>query len=199
MNILHTLRPALVLFTGLTLITGIAYPLLTTGIGQIAFPQQVSGSLVKYQDKIIGSRLIGQHFTEAKYFFGRPSATGPTPYNAGASSGSNLGPLNAALTDGVKERIIALRQLDPSNTASIPIDLVTTSASGLDPDISPAAAYYQATRIARIRQLPLASIQTLIATHTTDRQWGILGEARVNVLLLNIALDKLESTYGQSS
>lgn len=200
MNIyLHTLRPALVLFTGLTLITGIAYPLLTTGIGQVAFPQQVSGSLVKDQDKIIGSRLIGQHFTDAKYFFGRPSATGPTPYNAGASSGSNLGPLNPALTDAVKERIIALRQLDPSNTASIPIDLVTTSASGLDPDISPAAAYYQATRIARIRQLPLASIQTLIATHTTDRQWGILGEARVNVLLLNIALDKLESTYGQSS
>ena len=196
---LQPLRPALVLFAGLTLITGVAYPLLTTGIGQVLFPQQVSGSLLTENGKVIGSALIGQSFTEPKYFWGRPSATGPTPYNAGASSGSNQGPLNPALTTAVSERVDALRQLDPSNSAAVPVDLVTASASGLDPDISPAAAYYQAARIARLRQLPLQTVNALIATHTQGRQWGILGEARVNVLLLNIALDKLESTHGQPS
>lgn len=196
---LQPLRPALVLFAGLTLITGVAYPLLTTGIGQVLFPQQVSGSLITENGKVIGSALIGQSFTEPKYFWGRPSATSPSPYNAGASSGSNLGPLNPTLTTAVSERVDALRQLDPSNSAAVPVDLVTASASGLDPDISPAAAYYQAARIARLRQLPLQTVNALIATHTQGRQWGILGEARVNVLLLNIALDKLESTHGQPS
>lgn len=196
---LQPLRPALVLFAGLTLITGVAYPLLTNGIGQVLFPQQVSGSLITENGKVIGSALIGQSFTEPKYFWGRPSATSPSPYNAGASSGSNLGPLNPTLTTAVSERVDALRQLDPSNSAAVPVDLVTASASGLDPDISPAAAYYQAARIARLRQLPLQTVNALIATHTQGRQWGILGEARVNVLLLNIALDKLESTHGQPS
>ena len=185
---LQPLRPALVLFAGLTLITGVAYPLLTTGIGQVLFPQQVSGSLITENGKVIGSALIGQSFTEPKYFWGRPSATGPTPYNAGAS-----------LVTAVSERISALRQLDPSNTAAVPVDLVTASASGLDPDISPAAAYYQAARIAHLRQLSLETVNAVIANHTQGRQWGILGEARVNVLLLNIALDKLESTHGQPS
>lgn len=196
---LQTFRPAIVLFAGLTLIAGVAYPLLTTGIGQVLFPQQVSGSLITENGKVIGSALIGQSFTEPKYFWGRPSATGPTPYNAGASSGSNLGPLNPALTTAVSERVAALRQLDPSNSAAVPVDLVTASASGLDPDISPAAAYYQAARIARLRQLSLAQVNTLIAAHTEGRQFAILGEARVNVLLLNIALDKLESAHGQPS
>ena len=196
---LQPLRPALVLFAGLTLITGVAYPLLTTGIGQVLFPQQVSGSLITENGKVIGSALIGQSFTEPNYFWGRPSVTSPSPYNAGASSGSNLGPLNPTLTTAVSERVDALRQLDPSNSAAVPVDLVTASASGLDPDISPAAAYYQAARIARLRQLPLQTVNALIATHTQGRQWGILGEARVNVLLLNIALDKLESTHGQPS
>ena len=196
---LQPLRPALVLFAGLTLITGVAYPLLTTGIGQVLFPQQVSGSLITENGKVIGSALIGQSFTEPKYFWGRPSATSSSPYNAGASSGSNLGPLNPALTTAVSERIAALRQLDPSNTTAVPVDLVTASASGLDPDISPAAAYYQAARIAHLRQLSLETVNAVIANHTQGRQWGILGEARVNVLLLNIALDKLESTHGQPS
>jgi len=196
---LQPLRPALVLFAGLTLITGVAYPLLTTGIGQVLFPQQVSGSLITENGKVIGSALIGQSFTEPKYFWGRPSATGPTPYNAGASSGSNQGPLNPALTTAVSERVAALRQLDPSNTTAVPVDLVTASASGLDPDISPAAAYYQAARVSRLRQLSLEIVNALIAKHTESRQFGILGEARVNVLLLNIALDKLESTHGQPS
>ena len=196
---LQPLRPALVLFAGLTLITGVAYPLLTTGIGQVLFPQQVSGSLITENGKVIGSTLIGQSFTEPKYFWGRPSATSPSPYNASASSGSNLGPLNPALVTAVSERITVLRQLDPSNTAAVPVDLVTASASGLDPDISPAAAYYQAARIARLRQLSLEIVNALIAKHTESRQFGILGEARVNVLLLNIALDKLESTNGQPS
>lgn len=197
---ISNLRPALVLFTGITLITGIAYPLLTTAIGQTLFPQQAAGSLVMdNKGNIIGSRLIGQSFTSPQYFWGRPSATSPTPYNASASSGSNLGPLNPALVTAVSERIAALRQLEPSNTSPVPIDLVTTSASGLDPDISPAAAYYQAARIANVRKIPIDQIHQLIASHTTGRQLGFLGEARVNVLLLNLALDKWESTHGQSS
>jgi K+-transporting ATPase ATPase C chain len=200
MNVyLQPLRPALVLFAGLTLVTGVAYPLLTTGIGHVLFPQQVAGSLVTDNGKTVGSRLIGQHFTEPQYFWGRPSATGPYPYNASASSGSNQGPLNPALVTAVSERIAALRQLDPNNNAAVPVDLVTASASGLDPDISPAAAYYQAARIASLRHLSLAQVNTLIATHTEGRQFGILGESRVNVLLLNLALDKLESTHGQPS
>ncbi len=196
---LQPLRPTLVLFAGLTLITGVAYPLLTTGIGQVLFPHQVAGSLITENGKTVGSALIGQSFTEPQYFWGRPSATGPYPYNAAASSGSNQGPLNSALVTAVSDHIAALRQLDPNNTAAVPIDLVTASASGLDPDISPAAAYYQAARIARVRHLSLEQVNTLIVTHTEGRQFGILGEARINVLLLNLALDKLESTHGQPS
>lgn len=196
---IQPLRPALVLFTALTLVTGVAYPLLTTGIGQVLFPHQVAGSLITDNGKTVGSALIGQSFTEPQYFWGRPSATGPYPNNAGASSGSNQGPLNPALVTAVSDRIAALRQLDPNNAATVPIDLVTASASGLDPDISPAAAYYQAARIARLRHLSLEQVNTLIAAHIEGRQFAMLGEAHVNVLLLNLALDKLESTHGQSS
>ena len=185
------IRPALSLFILLTIITGLIYPLLVTGIGQALFPAQAAGSLIHRDGKLIGSRLIGQNFTDPKYFWGRPSATGPVPYNAAASSGSNLGPLNPALHEAVAGRVKALREADPGNTAPAPVDLVTTSASGLDPHISPAAAAYQAARVARVRGLKLDAVQTLIAQHTEDRQWGILGEPRVNVLELNLALDGL--------
>jgi K+-transporting ATPase ATPase C chain len=185
------IRPALSLFILLTIITGLIYPLLVTGIGQALFPAQAAGSLIHRDGKLIGSRLIGQNFTDPKYFWGRPSATGPVPYNAAASSGSNLGPLNPALHEAVAGRVKALREADPGNTAPAPVDLVTTSASGLDPHISPAAVAYQAARVARVRGLKLDAVQTLIAQHTEDRQWGILGEPRVNVLELNLALDGL--------
>lgn len=187
------IRPALSLFILLTIITGLIYPLLVTGIGQALFPAQVAGSLIQRDGKLIGSRLIGQNFTDPKYFWGRPSATGPVPYNAAASSGSNLGPLNPALHEAVAGRVKALREADPGNSTPVPVDLVTTSASGLDPHISPTAAAYQATRVARVRGLPLDAVQTLIAHHTEDRQWGIFGEPRVNVLELNLALDGLKS------
>ena len=185
------IRPALSLFILLTIITGLIYPLLVTGIGPALFPAQAAGSPIHRDGKLIGSRLIGQNFTDPKYFWGRPSATGPVPYNAAASSGSNLGPLNPALHEAVAGRVKALREADPGNTAPAPVDLVTTSASGLDPHISPAAAAYQAARVARVRGLKLDAVQTLIAQHTEDRQWGILGEPRVNVLELNLALDGL--------
>ncbi len=183
------IRPALSLFILLTIITGLIYPLLVTGIGQALFPAQAAGSLIQHDGKLIGSRLIGQNFTDPKYFWGRPSATAPVPYNAAASSGSNLGPLNPALKDAVEVRVKALREADPGNTAPVPVDLVTASASGLDPQISPAAATYQATRVARVRGLTLDAVQTLVAQHTEDRQWGMFGEPRVNVLELNLALD----------
>lgn len=183
------IRPALSLFILLTIITGLIYPLLVTGIGQALFPAQAAGSLIQRDGKVIGSRLIGQNFTDPKYFWGRPSATAPQPYNAAASSGSNLGPLNPALHEAVAGRVKALREADPGNSAPAPVDLVTASASGLDPHISPAAAAYQAARVARVRGLKLDAVQTLIAQHTEDRQWGIFGELRVNVLELNLALD----------
>ena len=183
------IRPALVLFLLLTLVTGIAYPLVVTGIAQVAFPAQAGGSLIIQNGKPVGSHLIGQNFSDPKHFWSRPSATSPQPYNGLASSGSNLGPLNPALTDGIKSRIDALRAADPTNKAPIPVDLVTASASGLDPDISLAAAYYQAPRVARARGLPLETVRTLIAAHARDRWLGILGEPRVNVLELNLALD----------
>lgn len=183
------IRPALVLFAVLSVLTGLAYPVAVTGIGQLAFPWQANGSLVLRDGKSIGSALIGQNFGDPRYVWGRPSATGPTPYNASASGGSNLGPLNPALVEAVRGRIQALRAADPGNTAPVPVDLVTASGSGLDPHVSVAAAQFQAARVARARKLPLAQVQQLIEAHTEGRLFGFLGEPRVNVLRLNLALD----------
>ena len=185
------IRPAVTLFVLLSVITGLIYPLLVTGIGQAAFPAQAAGSVIERDGKPIGSRLIGQHFTDPKYFWGRPSATAPQPYNAAASGGSNLGPLNPALKEAMEARVQALRAADPANTQPIPVDLVTASASGLDPHISPAAADYQIARVARTRGLAPEIVRKLVAAWTEDRQWGIFGEPRVNVLELNLALDGL--------
>ena len=183
------IRPAVSLFLLLTLITGVFYPMAVTGIAKVAFPEAADGSLIFKDGKAVGSRLIGQNFTDPKYFWGRPSATSPQPYNASASGGSNLGPLNPALTDGVKGRIAALKAADPDNTGAIPADLVTASASGLDPHISPAAAKYQIERVARARQIDTAVVKAMVARFTEERQWSIFGDARVNVLELNLALD----------
>ncbi len=185
-------RPALVLLLALTLITGVAYPLVVTGIAQTVFPSQAGGSIVIRDGKAVGSRLIGQSFTDPKHFWSRPSATAPQPYNGLASGGSNLGPLNPALTDGIKSRMDALRAADPTNQSPIPIDLVTASGSGLDPDISLAAAYYQAPRVARERGLQPQAVLALIAAHSRGRWLGILGEPRVNVLDLNLALEAMK-------
>ncbi|HMN29152.1 MAG TPA: potassium-transporting ATPase subunit KdpC, partial [Caldilineaceae bacterium] len=185
------LRPALVTLLLLTLLTGLVYPLAVTGIAQALFPNQANGSLVIQNGQTVGSALIGQNFTDPKYFWGRLSATAPMPYNAAASSGSNLGPLNPALTDAVQARIAALKAADPANTAPIPVDLVTAAASGLDPQISPAAAAYQVQRVAAARGLDEAVVRDLVARHTQGRQFGFLGEVRVNVLQLNLALDEL--------
>jgi K+-transporting ATPase ATPase C chain len=187
------IRPALTLFVLLSIITGLIYPLLVTGIGQALFPAQAAGSLIERDGKWVGSRLIGQNFTDPKYFWGRPSATGPYPNNAAASSGSNLGPLNPALKGAVESRVQALREADPGNTAPVPVDLVTASASGLDPHISPAAAEYQLNRVARTRGLAPETVRNLVAQQTADRQWGVFGEPRVNVLELNLTLDQLPS------
>ena len=187
------LRPALVLFAVLTALTGVAYPLVVTGIGQAAFPEQAAGSLILRDGKPVGSTLIGQNFSDPKYVWGRPSATGPYPNNATASSGSNQGPLNPALVDAVKGRIEALRAADPGNTSQVPVDLVTASGSGLDPHISVAAAQYQAARVAKARGLPAAQVQQLIEKHTEGRLLGFLGEPRVNVLQLNLSLDAARS------
>ena len=186
------LRPALVLFFILTLLTGVAYPLLVTGAAQLLFPAQAGGSLILRDGKPVGSSLIGQNFTDPGHFWGRPSATGPMPYNASASSGSNQGPLNPALVDAVKGRIDALRAPDPGNAGPVPVDLVTASASGLDPHISPAAARYQAARVARVRGLPLERVQQLVTQETETPLFGLLGEPRVHVLRLNLALDALK-------
>jgi len=183
------LRPALVLFASLTLLTGVVYPLVVTGIGQLAFEDQVNGSRIESGDRLIGSRLLGQPFSSAKYFWGRPSATALQPYNGAVSSGSNQGPLNPALESTVRDRIAALRAVDPGNELSVPVDLVTASASGLDPHISPAAAEYQVARVARARQVPEQRVRELVLAATTGRTFGILGEPRVNVLELNLALD----------
>lgn len=184
------LRPAFVLFALLTLLCGVLYPYAITGIGTIAFASQAAGSLVSRDGQPVGSSLIGQAFSSPKYFWGRPSATSPMPNNATASSGSNQGPLNPALIDAVKGRIDALKAADPSNSAPIPVDLVTASASGLDPEISVAAAYYQAGRIARERQLPDNEVRNIINQHRESRFFGFFGEPRVNVLALNLALDQ---------
>lgn len=185
------LRPALVLFAALTLLTGVAYPLLVTGVAQSVFPAQAGGSLILRDGKPVGSALIGQNFTDAGHFWGRPSATGPMAYNATSSGGSNQGPLNPALTDAVEARVEALRTADPGNSAAVPVDLVTASASGLDPHISPAAAQYQVARVARARGLAPDKVQGLVEQQTEMPLLGLLGEPRVNVLKLNLALQKL--------
>jgi K+-transporting ATPase ATPase A chain len=184
------LRPALVIFLLLTLLTGFLYPVFVTAIAQLAFPLQANGDLIVHDGKVVGSSLIGQPFTSPGYFWGRPSATSP-PYNADSSGGSNLGPSNPALLDAVKARVDALEAADPANIQPIPVDLVTVSASGLDPDISVAAAYYQVPRVARVRNLSVAKVQSLVASNTEGRQFGIFGEPRVNVLSLNLALDDM--------
>jgi len=187
----NILRPALVLFFILTLLTGVVYPLLVTGAAQALFPAQAGGSIITQDGKAVGSELIGQNFTDPQHFWGRPSATSPMPYNASASSGSNQGPLNPALTDAVKSRIEALRAADPGNTQRVPVDLVTASASGLDPHISPAAANYQVGRIAKARGLAADKVLALVNAQTETPLFGFLGEPRVNVLKLNLAIDKL--------
>ncbi|HJR10385.1 MAG TPA: potassium-transporting ATPase subunit KdpC [Rhodanobacteraceae bacterium] len=185
------IRNAVSLLLLMTVITGLVYPFAVTGLAQLLFPHQANGSLILRDGKPAGSVLIGQAFTDPKYFWGRPSATTPQPYNGTASGGSNLGPTNPALTAAVKQRIAALRAADPGNDAPVPVDLVTASGSGLDPGISPAAAQYQVRRVARARGLPLAEVQAMVDRYTHGRQFGVLGEARVNVLELNLALDKL--------
>lgn len=183
------IRPAVSLFVLLSAVTGLVYPLAVTGVAQLAFPEAAHGSLIVKDGKTVGSALIGQNFTEPKYFWGRPSATSPMPYNAAASSGSNQGPLNPALVDATKGRAETLRAADPGNTRPVPIELLTASASGLDPHISPTAAEYQADRVARARGIDPASVRQLIARHTEGRELGLFGESRVNVLKLNLTLD----------
>ena len=183
------LRPALTSLILFTLITGVAYPLVVTGIAQVVFPAQANGSLIVRDGTVVGSALIGQPFDDPRYFWGRPSGTSPFGYNAGSSSGSNLSPTNPALVSAVQGRVDALRAADPSNTGPVPVDLVTASGSGLDPDISPAGALYQISRVARARGLSPEAVRALVARHTEGRFWGLLGEPRVNVLALNLALD----------
>ncbi len=187
---LAQLRPAITLFALLTLLTGGLYPLLVTGFAQLVFSRQANGSLIEREGKVVGSSLIGQPFSDPKYLWPRASATSPYPYNASSSSGSNLGPTNAVLSDAAAARIKALRDADPANPAPVPADLVAASASGLDPHISPAAAAYQIGRVARARKLEPQRVQALIEQHTEGRQWWVLGEPRVNVLELNLALDQ---------
>jgi K+-transporting ATPase ATPase C chain len=187
---MSNIRPALVLLGFFTVLTGLVYPALVTGIAQAAFPTQANGSLVMRGNQVIGSSLIGQPFESPKHFWGRPSATAPVPYNAAASTGSNQGPLNPALKEAVAARVAVLHEADPAQKAPVPVDLVTASASGLDPHISPAAALYQVARIAKARNLPETAVKQLVDQHTEGRTLGLLGEPRVNVLELNLALDQ---------
>ncbi|MBO9644172.1 MAG: potassium-transporting ATPase subunit KdpC [Pseudacidovorax sp.] len=187
----NLVRPCLVLFTALSVITGVVYPLAVTGVAGTLFPKQAAGSLVERGGKAVGSALIGQNFSDPGHFWGRPSATAPQPYNGSGSSGSNQGPLNPALTDAVKARVEALRAADPGNTAPVPADLVTASASGLDPHISPEAARYQAARVARVRGLNPAQVQQLIDAQVQQPVLPFLGNPVVNVLALNLALDAM--------
>ncbi len=190
------LRPVLTIFGTLTLVTGLVYPMVVTGIGQSLFPKQAAGSLIEHNGKPVGSALIGQNFADPGHFWGRPSATSPQPNNGLGSSGSNQGPLNPALTDAVKGRVEALRVADPGNTLPVPVELVTASASGLDPHISPAAALYQVPRIGKLRNIDLAELRKLVADNTESPMLGLMGEAGVNVLKLNLALDA-HSGHGQ--
>lgn len=185
----NLIRPALVTLVMLTVLTGILYPLLVTVVAWAVFPTQAGGSLLTENGRAYGSELIGQPFTDARYFWSRPSATSPQPYDSEASAGSNLAPSNPALVKAVQERIAALKAADPNRAGPVPVDLVTASASGLDPHISPAAAELQVPRVARARKLDEASVRSLVARHTQQRQLGVLGEPRVNVLALNLALD----------
>jgi K+-transporting ATPase ATPase C chain len=187
---LKEIRPALLVFALLTLLTGVIYPGVTTLIGALAFGRQVNGSVLEVDGRAVGSRLIGQPFSSAKYFWSRPSATGPMPYNGGVSSGSNQGPINPAFEMAVRDRIAALQAADPGNRAPIPVDLVTASGSGLDPHISPAAAEYQVARVARERGVDAETVRVLVRSATEGRTFGVLGEPRVNVLELNLALDR---------
>ena len=183
------LRPAIVSFLLLTVVTGVLYPAVVTGISKALFREKAEGSLIVRNDRVIGSELIGQAFASPKYFWSRPSATSPVPYNASAGSGSNLGPSNSALADAVKVRVAALQAADPGNNAPVPLDLVTASASGLDPHISPAAAEYQVNRVARARGISPDEVRKLVQSATESRTFNVLGEERVNVLRLNLALD----------
>jgi K+-transporting ATPase ATPase C chain len=191
MSVLALLRATLVVLILMTVLTGLAYPLAVTGIARTALPHQAQGSLIERNRRVVGSELLGQAFEGPRYFWGRPSATSPAPYDAGASGGSNLGPTNPALVEAVKARIAALKAADPGNTKPIPADLVTASGSGLDPHISPAAADYQVRRVARARGLDVGRVRQLVDAYTEGRQLGLLGEKRVNVLKLNLALDGL--------
>jgi K+-transporting ATPase ATPase C chain len=186
---MNQLKPAIMMLALMTVLTGVVYPLVVTGVAQLVFPAQANGSLLVKDGSAVGSALIGQPFDDPKYFWSRLSATAPFAYNAASSTGSNYGPLNDALMDAVRGRIAALRDADPGNSAPIPVDLVTASASGLDPHISPAAARYQAARVAHARGLSAATVQALVDRHTHGRQWSVLGEPVVDVLALNLALD----------
>jgi len=186
--------PALRMLAVLTVLTGVAYPLVITGVAQVAFPHAANGSLIVVDGKTLGSELIGQPFDDPKYFWSRPSATSPQPYNGASSGASNQGARNPALADAVKDRIKALRDADPDNKAPVPVDLVTASGSGLDPHISVAAAEYQAARVAKARGMPMERVRELVAAATDGRTLGILGESRVNVLALNLALDRAGGT-----
>ncbi len=188
----RSIRSAVSLLVAMTILLGIAYPLLITAIAKLAFPHQAEGSLIYADGKLIGSTLIGQSFSDPKYFWGRPSATSPQPYNGVASGGSNLGPLNSALIDAVKANAKALHDVDPDNHQPIPVDLVTASGSGLDPQISVAAAQYQAARVARARNLAVERVEALITAHQEGRLFGFIGERRVNVLTLNLALNRMK-------
>ncbi|TCW80603.1 potassium-transporting ATPase subunit C [Burkholderia sp. SRS-46] len=189
------IRPLVVIFVVLTAVTGLAYPAVMTLVGQVAFPSQANGSLIERDGKVVGSALIGQSFDAPKYFWGRLSATAPMPYNASGSGGSNLGPLNPSLADQVKARIAALRDAGTDLSKPVPVDLVTASASGLDPEITPAAAAYQVERVAKARQLSPDAVAQLVAANTSGRQFGVLGEPRVNVLKLNLALDAAQAAH----
>jgi potassium-transporting ATPase KdpC subunit len=184
-------RPATVLFALFTVLTGLVYPAVTTGVAQLLFPHRANGSLIVRDGRVVGSELIGQPFSDPAYFWGRLSATGPTPYNAAASTGSNLGPTNPALAEAVRARVAALRSADPTQAGPVPVDLVTASGSGLDPHISPAAAAYQVGRVAQARGRPADDLQALVDRYTEGRTLALIGEPRVNVLLLNLALDSL--------